>query len=195
MGRDEPLVLDGMIESVQKFSNTAEEMEFLKSGVTTKARIMQTFGVNPIVVGEVAGANRASAAAADAHFCQTCVNPKITLLSQCLTEWLGPMFGDGLKSLIEPAVSDDSDTKLQWATLLAMNGAISAPELRRLSPFHLAESDAYKHLLIGGENMDTGNLISRGIGNIARNELAGLFADGLLDRMGLSGENGDADPL
>ena len=50
---------------------------------------------------------------------------------------LGPMFGGGVAVWIEPCVADDADISIQWATLLASNGVLTAHELRKLSPFGL----------------------------------------------------------
>jgi phage portal protein BeeE len=66
---DEPLILDGMIENATKLTNTPREMDYLNSGKMTKERISQGFGTNPIVMGQIEGANRASASTADEHFC------------------------------------------------------------------------------------------------------------------------------
>jgi phage portal protein BeeE len=56
----EPLILDGLIEDVKRLSSTPAEMDWLNSGKTTKARIMQVIGTNPIIAGEIEGANRAA---------------------------------------------------------------------------------------------------------------------------------------
>jgi HK97 family phage portal protein len=107
---DEPLILDGLIEDAKRISNTNREMDFLASSGITKGRITQTFGVNPIIMGELEGANRASAAAADDHFLASTVNPKIELLSETLTRFLAPRYGDeGLLLWIEPARANDPD--------------------------------------------------------------------------------------
>lgn len=92
--KNEPIILDGMIEDIKKLSNTPAEMDWLNSGKATKERISQGFGVNPIIMGQIEGANRASATAADKHFCDFTVNPKIELMSQCLTEWLSRCLGE-----------------------------------------------------------------------------------------------------
>ena len=191
IGRSEPLILDGLIEDIKKLSNSPEEMDWRDSSRIVKARILQSFGVNPIIVGEVEGSNPASASAADKHFCDTCINPKLVLMSECLTGWLGPMFGGGLKIWIEPCVADDADLKIQWATLLVGAGALSAAELRRLSPFSLPESDSFKGLLVGGENLGTTNLIGRGVSNMVRGELAGFFADGVVERLSAGNGHGN----
>lgn len=133
----EPLILDGLIEDVKKLSNTPDEMDWLNSGKATKARIAQGFGTNPIIMGEIEGANRASSHVADQHFCDWTVNPKIELISQTLTEYLRPMFGDELVVWVEPCVPHDADMKYKWAQTLARHGAITGDELRELAPFDL----------------------------------------------------------
>jgi phage portal protein BeeE len=140
----EPLILDGLIEDVKRLSNTPAEMDFLNSGKDTKSRIVQGFGTNPIVMGEVEGANRASASVAELHFCANTLNPKIVLISQCLTEWLAPMFGEGLTVWIEPCVPHDAEMSHRWATLLVKASAVTGDELRRISPFDLAEDKQFE---------------------------------------------------
>src|SRR5205807_2284206 len=89
-----PLILDGLIEDVKALSRTPAELDFTGSCQLTKARIMQAFGVNPIIAGEIENANRAQAAIADSLFCSATINPKLELLSQWLTKELPPRFDD-----------------------------------------------------------------------------------------------------
>lgn len=129
----EPIILDGLIEDIKRLSNTPEEMDWLNSGKTTKGQITQGFGTNPIIMGELEGANRASALAAEFHFAEFTVNPKIALMSQCLTEWLGPMFGaDGERLVvwIEPVVPRDADMELKRYQVLGQFAAVTVNELR-----------------------------------------------------------------
>lgn len=105
----EPLILDGLIESATRASNTPAEMDFLSSGKVTKERIFLGFGVNAIVAGQVEGANRASSLAADDHFVSTCIGPKIELISECLTGWLAPRYSPDLLLWVEPARSKDPE--------------------------------------------------------------------------------------
>jgi phage portal protein BeeE len=175
----EPIILDGLIEDLKRLSNTPEEMDWLNSGKITKARIFQGFGVNPIIAGEVEGANRASAGAADKHFIDSTVNPKITLLSQTMTEWLGPMFG-GITVWIEPCIADDADLSFQWAQLLSQAGAISTDELRALAPFPLPENPDLAGRLVTGQGLASfdrlvAQAVHQGIGAIgAENIMAEL---------------------
>jgi phage portal protein BeeE len=182
----EPVILDGLIEDVKRLSNTPAEMDWLDSGKTTKARIMQGFGVNPIIAGEVEGANRASSHAAEDHFCQFTINPKITLLSQCMTEYLSPMFGGGLVVWIEECRPRDAEMNLRWAETLAKHGVLTAHELRALSPFDLDKESSFDGVLVGGKNLTTWNPIEAGIAEIVRGELGGAGADRVLE---LSGAN------
>lgn len=131
---EEPLILDGLIDEVDTLGRTIAEMDFLQSGEQTKARIFQVFGTNPIIAGEIQNANRASATVAEEHFCSFTVNPKITLLSQCLTEWLGPMFarpGERLIVYIEEAQPHDAELSAkQWQFALS-RGTVTDNEYRR----------------------------------------------------------------
>lgn len=130
----EPLILDNLIEDVKRISSTSAEMDWLQSGTITKDRITQAFGVNPIIMGQIENANRASALAAEEHFAEFTVNPKIELLSQSLTEWLAPVFaseGERLKVWIEKVIPSDVEMDARRMTLLAQQGALTLNELRQ----------------------------------------------------------------
>jgi phage portal protein BeeE len=129
----EPLILDALIEDVKKLSNTPAEMDWLDSAKFLKGRITQAFGTNPIIMGELEGANRASATAADQHFAKFTINPKIKLISECLTEWLGPMFaaeGEKLVVWIDPYVPRDDELEIRRWELVGKLGAGTVGELR-----------------------------------------------------------------
>ena len=51
-----PLIVDGLIEEATPATTAPREMDFLDSGSQLKSRIMQAFGVNPLIVGEIQGA-------------------------------------------------------------------------------------------------------------------------------------------
>ena len=97
----EPLILDALIESVEKFSHTPEEMDFLDSGKSTKGRILQAYGVNPLILGEIEGANRAQAVVAEESFCSNTVNPLIEMMSQAITRWVCPRFAADVAVLFQ----------------------------------------------------------------------------------------------
>ncbi len=178
LGRNEPLILDGMIEDITKLSNSPAEMDWLSSEKSTKARIMQGFGTNPIVCGEIEGANRASSLAAEDHFTAYTVNPKIELLSQTLTEWLGPMFGDVLV-WIEPCVVRDDEMALKKITLACQNGSLTVAELRSFCG--LPEDKQFDGQLVGGKNMATTSPIEAGIRAMVEEAFGSVQADKLLE--------------
>jgi phage portal protein BeeE len=129
---NEPLILDGLIEDVKPISTNPKELDYLNSSVTSKGRITQGFGVNPIVMGEIQGANRASAVAASEHLNEYTINPKAVLLSQVMTAWFREYFADPeLEVFIEKAVASDVDAKRADLQQLIGAQAITLDELRK----------------------------------------------------------------
>jgi HK97 family phage portal protein len=128
---EEPIILDGLIENIHKLSNNPTELDFLNSSKLTKSRILQGYGVSPILLGEVEGANRASATVADEIFVSNAVNPLCHLMSLTLTEWLPPMFGEELQVWIEPAKAKDSEMQLKRWQAGAQAKVVTPNEYRR----------------------------------------------------------------
>lgn len=130
---DEPIILDQLIQDIKRITNTPREMDFTQSGGYTKERITQGFGVNPIVMGQVEGANRASSATADDHLCQSTVNPIIEMISQTVTAWMNPLMsapGERYYWFIEEARAVDPDSdRADWQALY-MAGGCNRDELR-----------------------------------------------------------------
>lgn len=118
--RQNPLIVDGLIEGVDKLTNSPVEMDFLDSGAQTKARILQAFGVNPVVAGEIENVNRASAAAASQNFCEQTINPLCELLSQSLTRFVAGRFaqpGEKLIAWVDCCRANDPEIRLrEWST-------------------------------------------------------------------------------
>jgi phage portal protein BeeE len=131
--RGEPLIVDGLIEDVIPFDRTIQEMDFLGSSKLTKERILQGFGVNPILLGAIEGANRASAVAADEIFVANKIGPITEQLSLAMTEWLGPLFAAKNEKLvvwIERAKAHDEDLTFRYRQLLALRGKVTGNEAR-----------------------------------------------------------------
>jgi phage portal protein BeeE len=131
---DEPIILDGLIEDIKRVTNNPREMDFINSGKYTKDSICQGFGVNPIIMGQIEGANRAQSASAQDHFIDVTCNPKIDLISQCLTEFVLPLFagtkqlaqnGQKLVAFIEEAKAYDPDGQLARVQFLSSIAGIS----------------------------------------------------------------------
>lgn len=130
---DEPMILDALIEDIRRISNTPREMDWLQSGNYTRDQINQGFGVNPLIQGQIEGGNRAQSAAAGDHFVNFCINPKVSMISECLTNWLAPRFAaknEELLAYIEQAKAFDPDDDRADETILIGQVAISRNELR-----------------------------------------------------------------
>lgn len=129
----EPMILDGLIESVTKLTFTPAELDFINSSKLTKSKILQGYCTSPILLGEVEGANRASATVADSIFCANRVNPLIGMLSQVMTQFLSPMFaadGEKLTIWIDKAVPDDPEMNLKKWEMGLRYGAVNRNDFR-----------------------------------------------------------------
>jgi len=128
----EPGIIDGLIEDVKKLQLTPQEMDWGVSGDIVKRRIMQAYGVNPISVGEIVGANRAQAVEADKQMCSMAVNPIASALSESATDFLGPMWDDPARLVvwIDQAEPIDLDLQLARWTLARQTNDVTADELR-----------------------------------------------------------------
>ena len=114
----DPIILDGLIEDVFKVSRTPNEMDWQNSVGQVKGRIFQAYKVNPIVVGEITGANRAQAIIADRQFCDNVVNPLLSQLSLVFTYFLLPKFSsDRMILWFDPSTPSDDDARNKaWDT-------------------------------------------------------------------------------
>jgi hypothetical protein len=90
------ILLDGLITDVKRLTMAPTEMDYIGSMKPIEREIEKIFGVNPIMMGEVEGANRASATVADDIFLSNVVNPLLAMIGQVLTAFIGrcPLFTD-----------------------------------------------------------------------------------------------------
>lgn len=128
----EPLILDGLIEDIIKFTHKPDEMDFMDSGKSTKSRILQSYNVNPVVIGEIEDANRATAVVAEQNICTGVVNPLLTLLGQVVTCSIGPAIDDSGQLLIwfEECHAKDRELRLKEYTAAARVGFVNEGEFR-----------------------------------------------------------------
>lgn len=129
----EPLILDALIKDVKPLSNTPHEMDFLDSSTLSKSRVTQGHGVNPAIMGEIEGLNRASSHSARLHFGEFTVNPLAELISETLTATIGArMSPPGMQLLVylESYRPDDSAETRADMQLLVNARAITRNELR-----------------------------------------------------------------
>ena len=100
----EPLIVDALIEDVKPFTMSPREMDWNTSAAAVKDRIFQALSLNPIVTGQVTGANRAQAIVAEQAQVLNVLNPILTQLSM----GLGPFF---------LYVTDSPDNVVVWYEL------------------------------------------------------------------------------
>ncbi|MEW4564238.1 phage portal protein [Bremerella sp. JC770] len=124
-------ILDGLIDELIRLTTTPQEMDFIESGKWTREQIFQAFSVNPIIVGEIQGANRASAAVADQAFVDMAVNPLLTMVGECLTNQVAKLADPRLVLWFELAVANDAELKLKRWDMLAKNRCVTINEIRK----------------------------------------------------------------
>jgi|GEM_PF-1418097 len=131
----DPIILDGMIKDVYPYTRAPAELDFINGAKLTKSRIMEGIGTNPIVAGQVEGANRASAYVAQYIFFQNVVNPIITLISQILTMRLAPLFAkeESIYIWLDRAEAFDADLQMTKVGMLAEYSSITIDELREFA--------------------------------------------------------------
>jgi phage portal protein BeeE len=131
-GIGEPAILDGLIEKVEKLTNSPQEMDWKESGAITKARITQAYSLNPIVLGEIAGVNRAQAAVARQSAYDDAVNPLGAALGRSLTTLLGPKYDtpSRLMLFVDPCVAIDASLTFQRWNAARNKGDVSRNEFR-----------------------------------------------------------------
>jgi len=152
----DPVILDSLIESVHKLHLTPQEMDWPASGEIVKKRIFQTYRVNPYVVGEVTGVNKAQAVVAEQTFNTQVVNPIGGSVSEMATDFLGPRYETPKRLLVylEQAITEDPDQLLRtWATL-RRNGDVTQDEIRSavlgLAPLDQRDDQSNITQLVGG---------------------------------------------
>lgn len=176
----EPAIVDGLIESITKLSNSPAEMSWMQSGQEVKARVLQTYGVNPIMVGEIAGANRANAVVAESQFLSSAVNPLADAFSETATRWMGPWWDrpERLELWIAPGEPIDDELELsQWSTALSAN-AVSRDEYRaQILGLPADERPQRNRLmdLVGGVGAATQMLSQAGQGLIRAEQVSALL--------------------
>lgn len=129
----DPAIVDGLIESIHKLSNTPAEMDWMQSGDQVKSRIFQAFKVNPYVVGDQTANSRAQAAVAEQTFCTQAVNPLIDMISdKLLNKFLAGLFDESetLVLWLEEASPKDEDLNLRKWDLGVRNGGASPNDYR-----------------------------------------------------------------
>lgn len=130
----EPIIVDGMIDDVIPFTHSPAEMDYPQGSKLTESRIMKGIGTNPIVAGEIEGANRASAAVAHDGFYEINVNPLASFMSQTITRRIGPRYSNERQRVIawiEEAKAFDKDLADGRMRSVLSSNALARGEVRR----------------------------------------------------------------
>jgi phage portal protein BeeE len=183
LSNGDPAIIDGLIKDIKKLNAMPAEMDWLQSGKAIKERIFQMFGLNPIIVGEIVGANRAQASVADQSFIDNTVNPLTDRITVMLNNFIAPMFmgqaegkapapsGKKLYLWLEEAVPKDDDLLLRKTTAGRTDGSISRNEARSAQGLPPKETPACEIVGLAstaaGAAAITNLLMQVGMGNIA----------------------------
>lgn len=128
------ILLDGLITDVKKLSMAPEEMAYRDSMKLTEREIEKIFGVNPIMLGEIENANRASATVADSIFLNNVANPLLELVGQVLTEFVHACpFFPGQQNIIvyfDEIVAADPELELKEWQFAADRGMVDINDYR-----------------------------------------------------------------
>ena len=81
-----PAIIDGMIENIERWSATQNEIGWEKSEKSVRTRILSAFGVHPFILGEEMAGSYAQAFVVQDRFCKR-VNVFLSLLSTMMTEF------------------------------------------------------------------------------------------------------------
>ena len=153
---EEPLILDALITDAKRITNTPREMDFLRSGDATQARLDKIWSLNPIVMGHVEGANRASAVAAAENCNEIVINPRIELISEVMTRDVGPFFAQGKEELvvyIEKAHAIDVEFENSVENSMMDHAAMSINEKRQRHNLPLLSPEDGDCVYINGQKV------------------------------------------
>lgn len=126
-----PVILDGLVEKVDRWSATQTEMGWEKSEEKIRMRLLSAFGVHPHILGEhVSIGGHAQAAIIKELFFDR-VNIFLDMLSNVLTNFLGTYYQDeNLLVWWEPLVAIDRSLRQKALSEGRKNGDISQNEWR-----------------------------------------------------------------
>ncbi len=88
-----PIIVDGLIDGVERFSATQNEMGWDRSEDKIRARILSMFGLHPFILGEMAPSSYAQAFVVERQNCEI-VNSYLGLLSLLMTNFASSFLDD-----------------------------------------------------------------------------------------------------
>lgn len=127
----DPVIVDGLIEKIERLSATQNEMGWEKSEQVVRSRILSAFGVHPFILGEEVASSYAQSAVVDMRFGKK-LNVFLGLLSTILTEFAPKISQEFEGAVVEwiPYKPDDPGMRdAQWTAARA-RGDVSQAEYR-----------------------------------------------------------------
>lgn len=131
--RAKAILLDALITNFHRLTPPNAEMDFQQSGKQVARKIQQIFGTNPILMGEVENANRASSVVAEKLHLDTVVNPRLAMIGQVLTAFAGRSKLINDKTVVafyKPVVSRDPDIEQRDWAFASNRGMVSDDDFR-----------------------------------------------------------------
>jgi len=168
----EPIILDGMVESVERFQFSQNEMGWDKSEEKVRTRILSAFAVHPYILGDnVRVGGYAQVANIEKRFYKR-VNTYLDMLGNLLTNLFGSIENERLLLWYEK--TEVSDPSLEQSLNLAMRdkGDIGRNEMRAFAGYSPVEEKVSERseLLetVGGMNGTVAIMTAMGQGVISR---------------------------
>ena len=125
-----PAIIDGLIEKIERLSSTQNEIGWEKSEGTVKQRILSSFGINPIILGEQIAGSYAQAYVVQQLFYDR-VNTNLDMLDVVMDKFVGLLFPEEkLEVWWTPAEATDPLIESKAWEFGRRNGDISQNEFR-----------------------------------------------------------------
>lgn len=130
-----PAIFDGLISDIKRLDPMPREMDWKVSGEIVRDRILRTYGINLLLLGDTQGGNRAQAVMAEENAASNVFNPLADTFTETACEWLAPMFEPEQRSSriwvwINPFVAHDEEmVQRQWSEA-RKNGDVDRNEYR-----------------------------------------------------------------
>ena len=115
---------------VAPFSMKPAEMDFPSTIDQVRDQVLALHGVPKVIAGITTDVNRASIYGANLIFCESTINPLLSLLAGIMNEKLAPRFGEGLRIWFDDARPADAEAEREELKLDWTMGAITPNERR-----------------------------------------------------------------
>jgi phage portal protein BeeE len=161
----EPIIIDGMFEDVKPVYNSIREMDFLKSAGLKESQINKGYTVNPISMGGIESANRASASMAEDHLVGNALNPIVRLYNSGIARKYPAMMAPGETILIwlEPCRPTDREMDVLEKKVRLASGTRFYNEWRQEQGDEPVED--MKDVIVTAQGLMTKEMVLAGIGS------------------------------